>query len=124
MRNPMQNLQARTPTGRKPRIAITLGDPTGIGPEIIVKAIASRKLASHCDLLVVGRPSILRLAAESAHLKIDVNALKSIDEWNPEDPCFHINDRVTIACLVTGSEEADQAVEPKIDRRGGQPAFD
>jgi 4-hydroxythreonine-4-phosphate dehydrogenase len=124
MWNPMQNVQARTPTGTKPRIAITLGDPTGIGPEIIVKSIASGKLASHCDLLVVGRPSILRLAAKSSHLQIDVKALKSIDEWTPEDPCFQRNDRVTIACLVTGAEEADLAVEPKIDRRGGQLAFD
>ena len=124
MRNSTQDVQARTPTGAKPRIAITIGDPTGIGPEIIVKAIASGKLASHCDLLVVGRPSILRLAAESSHLKIDVKALKSINEWMPEEPCFPRNDRVTIACLVTGAEEADQAVEPKIDRRGGQLAFD
>lgn len=120
----MQNTPSRTPSSTKPRIAITLGDPTGIGPEIIVKAIASGKLSSHCDLLVVGRPSILRLAAESARLKMNVKALKSIDEWAPEDPCFQANDRMTIACLVTGSEEADQAVEPKIDQRGGQLAFD
>ena len=37
-----------------PRIAITVGDPRGIGPEIIVKALADPRVGGRSDLVVVG----------------------------------------------------------------------
>lgn len=50
-----------------PRLAITMGDPAGIGPEIIAKAgvrLAPRLLAGELSLLVIGSVPALR-AAES-----------------------------------------------------------
>ncbi|OAB56056.1 4-hydroxythreonine-4-phosphate dehydrogenase [Leptolyngbya valderiana BDU 20041] len=41
-----------------PRLAITLGDPAGIGPEIVLKAIA-REFPS-CDITVFGNRSLLQ----------------------------------------------------------------
>ena len=38
----------------KPRIGITLGDPAGIGPEVIAKALASGKLDRRYDYEVIG----------------------------------------------------------------------
>ncbi|MDD2309885.1 MAG: 4-hydroxythreonine-4-phosphate dehydrogenase PdxA [Desulfuromonadaceae bacterium] len=38
----------------KPVIAITMGDPSGIGPEIIVKALQSSEIAEICTPLVIG----------------------------------------------------------------------
>ena len=52
-------------TSRRPRIAITMGDPAGIGPEIAVKALFSEEAAALCDLLVVGDADVLALAAEA-----------------------------------------------------------
>lgn len=43
-------------TGSKPRIGITLGDPAGIGPEIIDAALASGELAD-ADMIVIGERS-------------------------------------------------------------------
>jgi len=40
--------------GRKPRLAVTLGDARGIGPEIIEKAAASREVRDAADLVFVG----------------------------------------------------------------------
>lgn len=40
---------------RRPRIAITLGDPAGIGPEIVQAALASGQLPTTCDYRVLGR---------------------------------------------------------------------
>jgi len=40
--------------GRRPRLAVTLGDVRGIGPEIIVKAAASREVRDAADLVFVG----------------------------------------------------------------------
>jgi 4-hydroxythreonine-4-phosphate dehydrogenase len=41
----------------KPRIAITLGDPAGIGPEIIAKALHDPRVRRVCRPLVVGQPT-------------------------------------------------------------------
>lgn len=38
----------------KPRIAITLGDPAGIGPEVIAKALRDPRIRRICDPLVMG----------------------------------------------------------------------
>lgn len=44
------------------KIAITLGDPSGIGPEIIVKALSSEKIADNVNLIIVGDRGILKRA--------------------------------------------------------------
>ncbi len=46
----------------KPVIAITMGDPSGIGPEIIIKALQSPDVTNSCVPLVIGD----RLALERA----------------------------------------------------------
>lgn len=43
----------------RPRIAITLGDPTGIGPEVVAKALSQPSLTEDADLYVVGSPLVL-----------------------------------------------------------------
>ena len=37
-----------------PTIAITMGDPAGIGPEIVMKALAVPEVAAWCHPLVIG----------------------------------------------------------------------
>ena len=39
----------------RPRLAITLGDPRGIGPEIVARALASEQVRAGCDLEIVAR---------------------------------------------------------------------
>src|SRR5688572_4041044 len=38
----------------KPRIAVTLGDPAGIGPEIVAKALRDPRVRRACEPVVVG----------------------------------------------------------------------
>lgn len=49
--------------GPKGRIAITMGDPGGIGPEIAVKALWSDEVHELCEPLVIGDRTVLRKAA-------------------------------------------------------------
>jgi len=51
-------------TQQRPLLAITLGDPAGVGPEIIVKALRHDEVYSQCRPLVVGDRRILQRAAE------------------------------------------------------------
>ncbi len=39
---------------KKPVIAITLGDPGGIGPEVVVKALANKQVYERCTPVIIG----------------------------------------------------------------------
>lgn len=43
----------------KPKLLVTIGDPAGIGPEIVLKALASSHIHDRCDIVVVGSSAIL-----------------------------------------------------------------
>ena len=43
----------------RPRLALTLGDPAGIGTEVILKALADGDVSKNCDLTVVGNRDLL-----------------------------------------------------------------
>jgi 4-hydroxythreonine-4-phosphate dehydrogenase len=46
----------------RPRIGITLGDPAGIGPEVVAKALKSGRLDRRFDYEVIGNPRTKRRA--------------------------------------------------------------
>jgi 4-hydroxythreonine-4-phosphate dehydrogenase len=48
---------------QRPLLAITMGDPAGIGPEVILKALAHDDLSARCRPLVIGDRRILERAA-------------------------------------------------------------
>lgn len=52
------------------RLAVCIGDPCGIGPEIVLKALADPQLAQHC--LVIGDAHVL--AREAARLALPIPA--------------------------------------------------
>jgi 4-phospho-D-threonate 3-dehydrogenase / 4-phospho-D-erythronate 3-dehydrogenase len=47
---------------RKPIVAVTMGDPAGIGPEVIRKALADPRLKGVCSPLILGDWEVLRRA--------------------------------------------------------------
>ncbi len=58
----------------RPRIAVTMGDPAGIGPEIIVKALADPRVRRAARMVVVGYPGpfLRELALSDAPAEIRV----------------------------------------------------
>lgn len=44
----------------KPRLAVTLGDPAGIGPEVILKALADPGITKDCEITVIGSKALLQ----------------------------------------------------------------
>ena len=72
-----------------PRIAITMGDPAGVGPEIVVKALADPEVVPLAEWVVVGDTRILALAQEATGLSLrsaeihDVPALGALDDFVP-----------------------------------------
>ena len=54
----------------KPIIAITLGDPAGIGPEVVLKSLKDKKIYQVCRPLVIGNAETLTLNNFGSSLKI------------------------------------------------------
>ena len=48
---------------KRPKIAVTMGDPAGVGPEIVVQALRFPEVVSVCRPVVYGDAGILRRAA-------------------------------------------------------------
>ena len=61
-------------TGRT-KIAIPVGDPAGIGPEICLKAALDPQVRAICDPIIVCDPALLERHAKACGLKSDVNLL-------------------------------------------------
>ena len=64
----------------RPKIGITMGDAAGIGPEIIVKALAHENIYSICQPIVIGSPAILQDACQFIPIgapQLKVNTIKT-----------------------------------------------
>src|SRR5689334_8150600 len=48
----------------KPTIGITMGDPAGIGPEVVIKALSDRAVRSSARFVIYGLNEILTYAAD------------------------------------------------------------
>jgi 4-hydroxythreonine-4-phosphate dehydrogenase len=59
----------------RPVIAITMGDAAGVGPEIIVKALAHADLYARCRPLVIGDARRLQTAAQLCGLSLVVDCV-------------------------------------------------
>ncbi|MHC5306145.1 4-hydroxythreonine-4-phosphate dehydrogenase PdxA [Bartonella sp. LJL80] len=69
---------------RVPKIVITMGDPSGIGPEVIMKALANPEVYKMCQPVVIGDAERLRKAGEIVHSTLRVNGVDDIDMITPE----------------------------------------
>jgi 4-hydroxythreonine-4-phosphate dehydrogenase len=57
----------------KPAIAITMGDPCGIGPEVVVKALADPQVYASCRPVVVGNIFAMQQAVKLTGLPLTIN---------------------------------------------------
>lgn len=64
----------------KPILAITMGDPAGIGPEIIVKALQFSKVWRVCRPLVIGSRTILEQTIQSLKTVLPIIVVDGHDE--------------------------------------------
>ena len=99
-----------------PIIAITMGDPAGVGPETIAGAWPSAALATACRPVVIGHPEVMRRAVAFYKLRLQVVEVQSIDEAQPST--------FLMPCLRASTDDAANVPPAQIDPRGGQAAFD
>lgn len=54
----------------KPRVGLLLGDPTGIGPELVAKLLAGYDVHEHADLVVIGDRRVFEMGQKVAGLSL------------------------------------------------------
>ena len=64
----------------KPILAITMGDPAGIGPEITVRALNRKETYDKCRPLVCGDAAIMRQAVSLLGLDLQVRAVSAVGD--------------------------------------------
>lgn len=59
-----------------PLLGITMGDPAGIGPEVIAKALAKPQLRRICTPLVIGSGTVMRRTIKRLKLDLDLQSIE------------------------------------------------
>lgn len=92
----------------KPILAITMGDPASIGPEIAVKALLDKKVISVCKPLIIGDASVIAQIINKLKLNASVHAVHSVKEAKFEYGVIDVFDlqNVNIAELKFGEISA------------------
>ena len=67
----------------KPLIAITMGDPAGIGPEIIAKVFDTGEIFSLCRPVIIGHGGIMKKIIEDLRLSVSVRSFETIAGADP-----------------------------------------
>ena len=77
---------------KKPLIAVPLGDPAGIGPEIVAKSIADRELFKIADCIVVGDKKVVENAVKITGEDLVVNVVEDPAEGDWREGVLNLID--------------------------------
>ena len=94
-----------------PIIGITMGDPTGIGPEIIIKALSSKGIFNICRPVIFGDQAILK-----RELKEDRTSFEVLSGEFKKNAVFSSE---TISVVPVSSLNPDQTIYGKPDTETG-----
>ena len=79
----------------KPLLALTLGDPSGIGPEVVVKALADPAVNDSARMFVVGTERAVRQAVSETNIDIPVELIddpRETPDTNEVIPVLSVGD--------------------------------
>ncbi|MDK1024141.1 MAG: 4-hydroxythreonine-4-phosphate dehydrogenase PdxA [Gammaproteobacteria bacterium] len=78
----------------RPVLAITMGDPAGVGPEILVKALSEEKMLQHCRPVVIGSVRCLSQVVDQLGVNIKFNVLREVEECQGRSGQIEVLDSV------------------------------
>ena len=101
---------------------VSLGDPSGIGPEVFIKAIKDQRLRQHLSkIILVSSPKVIEGAISALDVKQKINLISDVNEAQPDSvnlinidgcqdfvlgkPTFN-NSKFIIECLSTAADLA------------------
>ena len=102
----------------KPIIAVTMGDPAGIGPEVILKALADPIIKKIARPLILGDWDVLQRTRDGRHGYAKLICWQPGQQLLPmlEDPCAHV-----VCSLSAITERESRPGRPS--KAGGHAAY-
>ena len=67
----------------KPQIAVTMGDPAGIGPELCLRLLQNEAIAEVCTPIIVGTAMVLRFVSDKLGIPFNSHVIRR-EEWSYE----------------------------------------
>ncbi len=77
---------------KKPLIAVPIGDPAGIGPEIVAKSIDDRDLFKSANCIVVGDKKVMENAIEIVNADLKINVVSDVKQCVFEEGIMNLFD--------------------------------
>ena len=99
----------------RPVLGITMGDPAGVGPEIIARALAQPAVTSSCKPVVIGDRSVMAATLELLHSPLELHAVGS-----PAECRFAPG---AIECLDLGNVDAERLLKARVSAEAGRAAY-
>lgn len=65
---------------KKPLIAVPIGDPAGVGPEIVAKSVASEEVFEAADCVIVGDKTIIENAIKIVGVDLTIHVISEAEE--------------------------------------------
>lgn len=65
--------------GKKKKIAITIGEPAGIGTEVVLKALLDEGVINECNPLIIGDKVVIEEAVAKMKIDFDISAYDILD---------------------------------------------
>ena len=65
---------------KQPLIAVPIGDPAGVGPEIVAKSVASEEVFEAADCVIVGDKTIIENAIKIVGVDLTVHVISEAEE--------------------------------------------
>lgn len=94
----------------KKRIAITLGDPGGIGPEVAVKSAINPKVLAVASPILIGRKDVLKDVLKLLHLPLKIRSISTVTESNPKEGFLEIIETEAKGGLTCGAASASGGI--------------
>ena len=101
---------------KKPIIGITMGDPAGIGAEIIVKALSNKEIYKKSKPIVIGSKSVIDDALKFIPSDLKLSVIKNTEEIKGE---FGIIDLIDLDII-----KLDEFNYGKVSAKAGQASLD
>lgn len=86
----------------KPLIAITMGDPAGIGPEIICRVFQRSNIRGIVRPVVIGDSDVMEKTIRSLRFKLRLKPIKKAEESSPRKGVIEILDLKNVSSFVPG----------------------
>lgn len=100
----------------RPKIAIPMGDPAGVGPEIVVKTAVTKEIQDLCDLIIIGDRKVLEKASRICGVNLQIHSIENVEDGNYQEGILNVID--------LGNIDLEKMEYGKVQGMCGKAAFE